>query len=82
MKQLQFVKFRLGKVCLSENTSECTACNLSMLGYYSGDKTALQGSSELHMASGLSSLIESGFEKLAPELAVRDRLHAAISSSK
>jgi hypothetical protein len=82
MKQLQFVEFSFGKMRLSENTSERPACDLTVVRDYGSDKAILDGFGEFHMASRLSRLVESGFEKFAPEFTVRDRLHAAISSSK
>ncbi len=53
-----------------------------MLGKRRRYQAARQGFCELNMAAGLSDLIEARFHKFAPEFAIWDRFHAAISNSK
>ena len=67
---------------LPKDTSERTARDFSMLGDYRCDKAAGCIFCKLYVTAGLSGLIESGFLEFASEFTVRDRLHAAISSSK
>jgi hypothetical protein len=50
---------------LSENTAECTAGDFSMFGNYCGDEAARNLLRELHVTTGLRSLVEAGFQKFA-----------------